>query len=129
MASTESCKFKNSKLSYIFKKTLVLSIICSKCENGDEKTFRKEKSIEMLKLIGVIKKYNYFKNMVEEKISQDFTLKKNELMSYKHKKGCATLNNIEHFLILAFVVTGFISISTFASLRGIPTGITSSAID
>ena len=115
MASTESCKFKNSKLSYIFKKTLVLSIICSKCE--------------MLKLIGVIKKYNYFKTMVEEKISQDFTLKKNELMSYKHKKGCTTLNNIEHFLILAFVVTGFISISTFASLRGIPTGITSSAMD
>ena len=50
-------------------------------------------------------------------------------MSDKHKKGCITLNNIEHFLILAFVVTGFISISTFASLRGIPTGITSSAMD
>ena len=76
MVSTESCKFKNSKLSYIFKKTLVLSIIWSKCENEDKKTFRKEKSIEMLKLIGVIKKYNYFKNMVEENISQDFTLKK-----------------------------------------------------
>ena len=30
----------------------------------------------MLKLICVIKKYNYFKNMVEENRSQDFTLKK-----------------------------------------------------
>ena len=49
-------------------------------------------------------------------------------MSRKNKKVCTTLNYIEHFLILAFVVTGFISISAFASLLGIPTGITSSAI-
>ena len=37
-------------------------------------------------------------------------------------------NNIEHFLILAFVITGYVSVSTFASLGGIPTGIKSSAI-
>ena len=49
-------------------------------------------------------------------------------MSRKNKKVCTTLNHIEHFLILAFAVTGFISISAFASLLGIPTGITSSAI-
>ena len=34
----------------------------------------------------------------------------NELMSRKHKTGCATLNYIEHFLILAFKITGCISI-------------------
>ena len=37
-------------------------------------------------------------------------------------------NYIEHFLILASTITGCISISAFASLIGIPIGITSSAI-
>ena len=30
-------KFEKPKLSYILEKTLVLSIICSKCKNEDEK--------------------------------------------------------------------------------------------
>ena len=55
-------------------------------------------------------------------------IKKNEMMSKKHKKVCITLNYIEHFLILASLVTECISISAFASLIGIPIGITSSAI-
>ena len=54
--------------------------------------------------------------------------KQNELMSTKHKKVCTTLNYIEHSLILASTVTGCISVSTFASLLGIPIGITSSVI-
>ena len=37
-------------------------------------------------------------------------------MSEKHKKICTSLNYIEHFLILGSPVTGFISISAFASL-------------
>ena len=49
-------------------------------------------------------------------------------MSCKHKKVCATLNYTEHFLILASTITGFISISAFASLLDIPIGIMSSAI-
>ena len=52
----------------------------------------------------------------------------NELMSKKHKKVCMTLNYIEHFLILASTAIGYTSISAFASLVGIPIGITSSAI-
>ena len=86
--------------------------------------------------------YIYFKNIVEENISQKFTLKnvgetrnyflegieQNELMSRKHKKVCTTLNYIKHFLILASTITRCISISTFASLLDIPIGITSSAI-
>ena len=55
-------------------------------------------------------------------------VKQNELMSRKHKKVCTTLNYIEHFLILASTITGCVSISAFASLIGIPIGITSSAI-
>ena len=53
----------------------------------------------------------------------------NELMSRKDKKVCTihkwywTL-----FYFLASAITGYISISTFASLLGIPLGITSSEI-
>ena len=53
---------------------------------------------------------------------------KNELISKKHKKVCATLNYIENFLILGSAITGCISMSPFSSLDGIPVGITSSAI-
>ena len=80
--------------------------------------------------------------MVEENTSQEFRLKnidktrnyfleeieQNKLMSRKHKSICTTLNYIEHFLILASTITGFISISDFASLLGISIGIKSSAI-
>ena len=51
--------------------------------------------------------------------------KQNELVSKKHKTVCTTLNCIEHFLILASTITGCISIFAFASLIGIPIGITS----
>ena len=61
---------------------------------------------------------NYFLKEIEQ----------NELMSKKHKKVCTTLNYTDHFLILASSITGCISISAFASLMGIPIGITSSAI-
>ena len=49
--------------------------------------------------------------------------KQNKLMSKKHKKVCTTLNYIEHFII-----TGYVSISAFASLIGTRIGITDSAI-
>ena len=49
-------------------------------------------------------------------------------MSKKHKKVCSTLDYIERFLVLASTITGCISISAFASLLGIPIGITSSAM-
>ena len=89
-----------------------------------------------------MKIYSYFTNIPEKNISQEFKLKnidetrnylieeinRNELMSKKHKKVCTTLNYIEHFLILASTITGCISISAFASLLGIPIGITSTAI-
>ena len=46
---------KNLKILYIFEKTLVLSIICSKCENDNEKIFKEEEPIEILKILGLIK--------------------------------------------------------------------------
>ena len=40
----------------ILEKTLVLSIICGKCKNEDEKIFKEEESIEILKILGLIEK-------------------------------------------------------------------------
>ena len=39
------------KISYLLEKTLVLSIICSKCKNEDEKIFKEEESIEIIKFL------------------------------------------------------------------------------
>ena len=46
---------KSKKISYIFEKTLVLCIICSKCENNNEKIFKEEEPIEILKILSLIK--------------------------------------------------------------------------
>ena len=87
--------------------------------------------------------YNYCKNVDEENINKEFRLKnidetrnylieetnRNKLMSKKHKKVCTPLIYIEQSLILASTITGCVSISVFASLIGIPTEITSSAIE
>ena len=80
--------------------------------------------------------------MPEENVNQEFRLKKideiinylieeinqNELMSKKHKKVCRVLNYIEHSLIVISTITGCVSIFAFASLVGIPIGITSSTV-
>ena len=77
--------------------------------------------------------------MAEENTSQEFRLKDideirnflieklnwNELIS---KKVCTTLSYIKHSLILIPTITGCVSVSAFASLVGIPIGITSSAV-
>ena len=47
-------KLEKSKISYFLEKTLVLSIICSKCKNEDEKIFKEEESSEILKILGLI---------------------------------------------------------------------------
>ena len=83
-----------------------------------------------------MKIYHYFKNFIDEKISQKYILKttdeakdyfleeikQNELMTKKHKKVSLTLNYIDHLSIVISAVTGRVSISAFASLIGIPIG-------
>ena len=80
--------------------------------------------------------------MSEEDISQEFRLKKideirnslieevnrNELMSKKHKKVCRDLNYVNHLLVAISTINGCVFTSAFASLVGIPVGITSSVI-
>ena len=47
-------KFEKPKLSKILEKLLTHSIIYSKCKNKDEKIFKEEESIEILKIPGLI---------------------------------------------------------------------------
>ena len=68
------------------------------------------------------------KNIDETKNHLIQEINQNELISKKHKKIFITLKYIEQSLILASTDTGRVSISAFASLIAIPTGITSSAI-
>ena len=82
--------------------------------------------------------------MPAENINQRFRLKKKtdeirkdligeinekKIMIRKHKKICRVLNYTDHWLITAnSTITECVSISDFASVVGIPTGITSSLI-
>ena len=80
--------------------------------------------------------------MPEENINQEFRLKKideirnylieeinrNELLSKKHENVFRVFNYTDQSLIVISTITGCVSISAFASLVGIPVGITSFAI-
>ena len=68
------------------------------------------------------KRIDEIRNYLIKEINQ------NKLMSKKHKKSCRVLNYINHLLIAISTITGYVSNSAFASLVGIPIGITSSAI-
>ena len=69
-----------------------------------------------------LKKIDEIRNYLIEEVNR------NELMSKKHKNVCRVLNYIDHLLIAICAITGCVSISVFASVVGIPIGITSSAI-
>ena len=56
-------KFEKPKISYVLEKTLVISNICSKCKNQDEKTSKEEESIEILKIIGLINNIEKYQNI------------------------------------------------------------------
>ena len=51
-------KVKNTKMPYIFDKTLVTFIICGKCDSNNEKVFREKKSIEISSLRHICKFFN-----------------------------------------------------------------------
>ena len=102
MFSISMENFKPPKISYVFKNTLSLSIVYSKCGHEYEKIFKEEKSIEILKIPGLITNIQEYQKYIiryEENINQEFRLKnmeemrnylteeisQNELMSKKHK--------------------------------------------
>ena len=47
------------------------------------------------------------------------------MKSKKHRNICTAQNYIDHFVVLASAITGCVSLFAFASLVGIPVGITS----
>ena len=47
-------KFEKPKISYFLEKTLVVSIICSKYKNEDEKSFKEKEPTDILKIYGLI---------------------------------------------------------------------------
>ena len=47
-------EFKKPKISYICDRILLFSSICKKYRSEDEKIFKEEESIEILKIIGLI---------------------------------------------------------------------------
>ena len=53
-ACNKHTKLKKTKLSFIFKKTSSLSIVCSKFSHEFENIFKEEESIEILKILGLI---------------------------------------------------------------------------
>ena len=56
-------KFKNLKISKIFeKKTLVFSLTCSQCGSKDEKIFKKEESIKVMKILSLIDNIEQYQN-------------------------------------------------------------------
>ena len=59
----KSRKFEKLKISYLLEKTLALSIICSKCKNEDEKIFKEEESIAILKILGLINNIEKYQNV------------------------------------------------------------------
>ena len=56
-------KFKNPKISYIFIKTLGLSIVYNKCSHGCKKTFKEEESTEILKILDLITNVEEYQKM------------------------------------------------------------------
>ena len=56
-------KFEKPTISYLLEKTLILSIICSKCKNEDEKIFKEEESTEISKILGLINNIEKYQNI------------------------------------------------------------------
>ena len=72
VVSGKQRKFKSFKMLYIFEKLLVSFIIFSKGGSSDEKIFKEEKSIEILKTICSINDIEeYQKIIAEENATQE----------------------------------------------------------
>ena len=66
------------KISYIFDKTSFLSSTCNKCGRKNEKIFKEEESIEILKILGLIaniEEYQRICNQLCRKYKSEFRLK------------------------------------------------------
>ena len=65
---------------------------------------------------------------MKQKITLSRKIKQNELISKKHQEVFNILHYTEHLLVLAYTVTGSVSIPAFTSLVDIPASIARSAV-
>ena len=65
VASIKSLKTLKHQIFSKKKKYFFLSIICSKCGNEDEKIFKEEESIVILKILGLIINIEKYQNNVK----------------------------------------------------------------
>ena len=65
------------KISYIFDKILVLSIICSKCGNKNDRISKEEESIKIFQVLDLIKQklHVHLIDMADRNIIKTFRLK------------------------------------------------------
>ena len=55
-------------MSYLLRKTLVFSIICSNWKKEEKKKLKQKNQLKHEKLLVYLKIYNYFENMVKERV-------------------------------------------------------------
>ena len=68
-------KFKNPEISYIFKKQQLFLLFAASAMMKIKKYLKKKIQLRQEKFLVYLKIYNYFKNIVEENIGQEFRLK------------------------------------------------------
>ena len=68
-------KFRNPKISYVFVKHQYFLLFAGSARIKMKKYLKKQDQLRFKKFLVSLKIYNYFKNMVEENISQEFRLK------------------------------------------------------
>ena len=72
-------KFKNPKISFIFNESVVPSINCDKCSSNSDTKFKKEESIKILKILGLMHNISHqiqtfhvrLRYLAKEKIGQE----------------------------------------------------------
>ena len=74
-------KFKNPKISYIFKKALDFSNICFNCNSNNDKIYKQRTSTEILNVLGLNHNIKRVKHIVSH-ISDKYGRKKKSLKTY-----------------------------------------------
>ena len=76
-------KFEKLEVSYLLEKTLVLSIICIKYKNKNEKKIKEEESTEILKILGLINNIEDYQKYKIIKVKKNRWSKK--LLNWRNK--------------------------------------------
>ena len=75
-------KFKKPEISIFFYKAFVISIICGKCGSKHKRIFKEEESIQVLKILDLIKNKWLLNKYGETKCKPSLLNNKKKLMKY-----------------------------------------------